>query len=128
GKCRALGSSPRVTGGGVAAKRKGPVSRPLAKSEMFQRLTLGELEGTTGLGLTVLLTFNNTAVAGQEATLLQSRTQSRFEVGESLGDTVTNGTGLTGQTTTSDGHVDVVLVEALSSNDRLLDDQLQNRT
>ena len=41
---------------------------------------------------------------------------------------MTNGTGLTAETTTGNGDVDVVLVEALGSDDRLLDDQLQHRT
>src|SRR5690606_12635291 len=86
-----------------------------------------ELEGAASLGLTVLLTFDNAAVAGQEATLLEGRAQGGLEVVERLGDTVTNGTGLTGQTTTGDGDVDVVLVETVNSHDRLLDDELENR-
>ena len=53
-----------------------------------------------GLGLTVLLTLDNARVAGQEATLLQNSAQARFEVGECLGDAVTNRTGLTRLTTT----------------------------
>src|SRR5690606_26224409 len=81
-----------------------------------------------GLGLAVLLAFDDAAVAGQEATLLEHRAQRRLEEVQGLGDTVTHGTGLAGQTTTGNSDDDVVLVGAFGRDDRLLDDKLQNGT
>src|SRR5690554_1046487 len=95
---------------------------------MLRSLALGELEGAASLGPAVLLTLDDAAVAGQEATLLEDRAQARLEVVQRLRNAVTDGAGLTGQTTTGNGDVDVVLVEAVGSDDRLLDDELQNRT
>ena len=50
---------------------------PFVFVEQYARssLALGELERTASFCFTVLLTFNNTAVAGQEACCLQSATQ-----------------------------------------------------
>src|SRR5690606_24013333 len=103
-------------------------SPAFSKNPKSERLALGELEGPAGLGLAVLLALDDAAVAGQEATLLEDRTQARLEVGEGLGDAVTNSTGLTGKTTTGNGGDDVELAGAGSSDQRLLQDHLQDRT
>src|SRR5690606_2666292 len=87
-----------------------------------------ELEGLAGLGLAVLLAFDDAAVAGQEATLLEDRTQARLKEVQRLGDAVTHGTGLAGQTTTSNSDDNVVLLGAFGRDDRLLHDQLQHGT
>src|SRR6218665_1599625 len=107
-------------------KEKGRFPGPLQKS--IRNLALRELEGLAGLGLAVLLAFDDAAVAGQEAALLERRAQCRLEEVQGLGDAVTNGTGLAGQTTTGNSDDDVVLVGAFGRDDRLLDDQLQNGT
>src|SRR5690606_8932671 len=62
------------------------------------------------------------------AALLEDAAQLRLEIGESLGDAVANRTGLAGKAATDDGGNDVVLVDAISGNDRLLQDHLKNRT
>src|SRR5690606_9475718 len=101
---------------------------PLFRKFRNARLALGELEGTTCLGATVLLALDHAAVAGEEAALLEDAAQLRLEIGESLGDAVANRTGLAGKAATDDGCNDVVLVDAISGNDRLLQDHLKNRT
>jgi hypothetical protein len=82
---------------------------------VLKRLTLRELERAAGLGLAVLLALDDAAVAGQEATLLQHGAQARLEVGERLGDAVTNGTGLAGKTAAGNGCDDVELAVAGSA-------------
>src|ERR1700761_1794543 len=84
----------------------------LFRSQVLRRLALRELEGTAGLGLTLLLTFDNAAVAGQEAAGLQRAAQGRLEEGQGAGDAVTNGARLARQTTTGDGGDDGELVDA----------------
>src|SRR5690606_40487150 len=89
---------------GQAAKEKPTKEKRRSRSPAFskdpksERLTLRELEGPAGLGLAVLLTLDDTAVAGQEATLLEYGAQARLKIGEGLRDSVKNGTGLTGET------------------------------
>src|SRR5690606_14144033 len=73
-----------------------------------------------------LLAFHHASVAGQEATLLEHRAQGRLEVVQRLGDAVTNGTGLAAEAAASNGDGNVVLVETISGDDRLLHDQLQH--
>src|SRR5690606_6141014 len=76
-------------------------------------LALGELERTTSLGATVLLTFNDAAIAGQESTLLKNRAQAWFVIGERLGDTMTYGTSLTGTAAASNSSDNVKLSGAV---------------
>jgi len=54
------------------------------KIRLIQRLTLGELEGPAGLATTELLTFNDTAVTGQEAVFLQNAAQFRLVMSQGL--------------------------------------------
>src|SRR5579883_1030528 len=91
------------------------------------RSALRELEGTAGLGLTVLLTLDDAAVAGQEAAGLQRAAQSRLEEGQGARDAVTNGTGLARQAAAGDGGDDVELVDAAGHFEGLVDQHAQNR-
>src|SRR5690606_35841303 len=102
--------------------------RPFLKNKSSERLTLGELERTACLCTAVLLALDDARVAGQEAALLEDRAQARLEVGQRLGDAVTNGTGLAGKTAAGDGGDDVELAVTGSCDDRLLQDHLQDRT
>ena len=61
---------------------------------LAKQLALRELERLARLGAAVLLALDGTTVAGQEAALLQHAAQIRFEIGQRLGDAVTDGTGL----------------------------------
>src|SRR5690606_21975096 len=57
---------------GVAGNEKGPGFTPGPLNLICcSDLALGELEGTAGLGATVLLALDHAAVAGEEAALLQ---------------------------------------------------------
>ena len=73
-------------------------------------------------------TLDDAGVAGQEAGCLQRRTQARLVVGQGLGDAVTDSTGLTGQTAAGDRRHHVVLVDAGSDLERLVQQHAQNRT
>ncbi|EGE55629.1 hypothetical protein RHECNPAF_890041 [Rhizobium etli CNPAF512] len=107
--------------------KKGRVSPAFVNSVCPKRLTLGELEGAAGLCLAVLLAFDDAAVAGQEAALLQHRAQARLEVGERLGQAMANGTGLAGEAAAGNGCDDVELAVTGSRDDRLAQDHLQHR-
>src|ERR1044072_5440952 len=95
---------------------------------LSKRLALRELERTTGLRLAVLLALDHAGVAGQEAALLEHGAQLRLEIGERLGDAVTNGTGLAGQTAAGDGADHVVLTGTRGHRERLLDHHAQHGT
>ena len=58
-------------------------------------LTLRKLKALSSFFPAVFLTFNNTAVAGQEATLFQHVAQRRLVIGERFGNAVTHRAGLT---------------------------------
>src|SRR5258707_179587 len=58
---------------------------------LTKQLALRELERLARLGAAVLLALDGTAVAGQEATLLQRAAQIPLEIGQRLGDAVTDG-------------------------------------
>ncbi len=58
--------------------KKARKSRAFSLS-FLRSLTLGELEALTGFRLAVLLAFHDAAVAGQEASGLQSATQAGFK-------------------------------------------------
>ena len=97
---------------------------PLKRLENLNfQLPLGELERAAGFRLAVLLALDDAAVAGQEAALLEDAAQFRLVIGESLGDAMTHGASLAGETATGDGDVDVVLAGAVGRDDRLLQDQ-----
>src|SRR6266702_7381033 len=83
--------------------------KPLSRRMLPKRLTLRELERPAGLGLAVLLALDHAGVAGQEAALLEHGAQLWLEIGERLGDAMTDSTGLAGQTAAGNGADHVVL-------------------
>src|SRR5690554_2963923 len=107
------------------ARRSGPFPNLAC---ILRNLALRELERTAGLGATVLLALDHTAVAGQEATLLEHAAKRGLVMGQRLGDAVAHRTGLAGKTAAGDRCDNVELVDAFSGNDRLLHDHLENRT
>src|SRR3954468_4058042 len=102
--------------------------KPLSRRMRPMRLTLRELEGPAGLGLAVLLALDHAGVAGEEAALLEHGAQLRLEIGQRLGDAVTDGTGLTGQTAAGDGADHVILAGPRGHGERLLDHHAQHGT
>ena len=70
-------------------------------------LAFRELEAPAGFRLAILLTLDNTRVAGQEAAGLQRRAQARLEKRQRAADAVADSAGLAGQATTLDGGDDV---------------------
>ena len=74
---------------------------------MFERLALAELRCTTCCLQTVLLALLHTRIAGQEASLLQGTAQLGISLAQGAGDAVTDGTSLTGHSTTADIHQNV---------------------
>src|SRR5882724_9599848 len=60
----------------------------------IEPLALRELEAASRLGLAVLLALDDSAVAGEEAALLQHGPQRRFEIGERAADAVPHRAGL----------------------------------
>src|SRR3954453_23774499 len=95
--------------------------KPLSRRMRPKRLTLRELEGPAGLGLAVLLTLDHARVTGEEAALLEHGAQLRLEIGERLGDAVTDRAGLAGQAAAGDGADHVVLPGTRGHRERLLD-------
>ena len=77
-----------------------------------QILTLAELCRTTRFANTVVLTFNNTAVACQEARRLQNCAQFRFRLFQGFGNTVFYRARLAGQTTAQNKCMDVICAVA----------------
>ena len=89
-------------------------------------LALRELEATTGFLAAVFLTFDNTAVAGQEPDLFQGRTQVWLVIGQGLGQAVAHRTGLTRKSAASNVHNNVILTHAVGHKQRLLHDHPQH--
>src|SRR3990167_2688633 len=107
--------------------RFGAPKRPLPNA-YEPRLALRELEAAAGLGLAVLLTLDDAAVAGQEAVRLHDRAQAGLVVGQGLRQAVTDGAGLARQARAFHGHDDVELTEAIGHFQRLGDHHSQHRT
>src|SRR6478735_4982668 len=99
-------------------KRAALASRPSAYRMIRKRSALRELEAAAGLGLTELLTLDDTRVAGQEAFLLERAAKLRLVVGQRLGEAVTNRAGLAGETAAVNVDGDVVLAFALGDLER----------
>ena len=84
--------------GNASYKREQPAQVARAASNIWvcdEKSALGELITTTSLHLAELLTFDDAAVTGQEAALLEDAPQLWLKVGERLGDAMSDGTGLT---------------------------------
>src|SRR5690606_41994949 len=103
--------------GGVNAQAKSDVPSNEARDVTGRvrsfsefRSALRELEAAAGLDAAVLLPLHGTAVAGQEATLLEDAAQLRLVVGQRLGDAVAHRTGLTRQPAALHRRDDVILV------------------
>ena len=99
----------------------------LPKICLEERLALRELEAAASLRTTVFLTFDGTAIAGQEAFGLDRAAQRRFVLRERLGDTVLDRTSLPGKTAAFHGGNHVILTCAVSDAERLVDHQAQGR-
>jgi hypothetical protein len=82
-------------------------------------LTLGELEATACTASTVLLTFLDTTVAGNETSFLQRITKLWINIKQSLGDAVFDSTGLTGRTTTTNVDGNIKLTDIFGQFERL---------
>ena len=89
-------------------------------------LTLTELEATTSLGLTWLLTFNDTGIAGEEASLAECCLVLSIDLNESACDGETNGTSLAIETTALEVHLDIVLLSYTYLVEGLLYDELKD--
>ena len=101
-----------------------PLSSPF--STLSSRLTLTELEATTSLRLTWLLTLNLTAITCQETSVLQLLLILFVHLDEGTGDSHAQGLALASETTTVEVHLDVVLLSHLEQVQRLLNHVLQD--
>src|SRR5829696_9635713 len=99
---------------------------PFPKCLPEEALALRELEAAAGLLPTVLLTLDDTRIAGQEAFLLERAAKLRLIVGQRLGEAVTDRTGLAGETATVNVDGDVVLAFALGDLERLRQDHAEH--
>ena len=90
------------------------------------KLTLAELEATTSLWLTWLLTFNDTSIAGEEASLAEGSLVLSVDLDESTSDSETEGTSLTIVATTLQVDLDVILLSYTYLVERLLNDVLKD--
>ena len=118
----------RVTNGVAFVKTAQKKNRRTAwfcGSYLHISLSLGELRCATGTFETVFLSFLHSRVSGQEACLLESRTERLIVLEESSGKTVTDGTGLAGNATALDADDDVELLGEAEQLEGLTDDDLQ---
>src|SRR3546814_18200447 len=81
---------------GVAQRKRAAHCRTALpfSTRRWKTLTLRELEAAAGLGLTVILTLDGAAVAGQEAGRLDRAATGRVDTGQSLRDPVRTGARL----------------------------------
>ena len=89
-------------------------------------LALRELEGTTGFGASVLLALDRAAVAGEETTLLQKRSQIRLEGDHRARKTMAHGAGLTRKAAANHRAFDVELRRPIGADERLLQKHAQD--
>jgi len=94
--------------------------------KMMRRLTLGELEAFAGLGLTGLLTFNDTRVAGHEAFCAKGGLVLGVDFHQSAGDGETEGLGLAFVTSAVDVDSDVIFLNAVKCLQGLKHDILED--
>src|SRR6185312_7018708 len=91
-------------------------------------LALRELEAAAGLRLAVFLALDDAAVARQEATGLERRTQPRLVIGQRLADAVADRAGLAGEAAADDAAHHVVLAEAIGDDEGLVQEHAQHRS
>lgn len=88
---------------------------------------LGELEAFAGLGLTGLLAFHGTGVAGHEACFAQNGFVLGVDFHQCAGNTQTQSFGLAFVAATVEINVNIVFVAYLKCAEGLLYDELKNR-
>ena len=89
------------------------------------QLSLGELRSATSGLQTVLLSFLHSGVTGQETGGLQRSTELGVDGQQGTGDAVTDSAGLAGNAAAADGNDNIDLVDQLSGDQGLTNDQLQ---
>ena len=95
-------------------------------AKRFSILTLTELEATTSLGLTGLLTLNGTGVASHEAFSTKSLLVISIDFHECTGNSEAKCLALTSETTTTEGYLNVVLFSNVQKSKGLLYNKLQD--
>jgi hypothetical protein len=110
-------------------KRAAILSQPFVLIVYFEASgsALRELEATAGFGLAVFLTFNGTAVTGEEAALFEGRAKVRLKICKGARNAVAHGAGLARKSTTDNGALNVHLGIAINRDHRLLNQHPQNR-
>src|SRR5690606_37161065 len=93
-----------------------------------KRLALAELEATTRASAAVLLALDGARVAGEIAGVLEGRAGLGVDLEDRAGDAEADRAGLTGQTAAPAGAPHVVLLAAIGSDQRLLDELEIGRT
>jgi len=94
-------------------------------TKLFSILTLTELEATTSLGLTWLLTLNLTGIAGQETVVFQALLILSINLDECTGDSEAESLALTSEATTVEVGLDVIFLSYLQQVQRLLNHVLE---
>ena len=88
--------------------------------QLSRGLTLAELETTTSLWLTWLLTLNGTRVASHESVILQSLLVLSVHLNECACDSEAESLALACEATTVEVSLDVILLNSVESQQRLL--------
>src|SRR5260221_6590788 len=101
---------------------------PHSRQVLARQLALRELERLARLGAAVLLALHRTRVAGEKAAPFQDAAQIRLEIGQRLGDAVTDGARLARQTAAGHGADHVILTGPGRRHQRLLNHHPQHWT
>src|SRR5260221_7789504 len=109
-------------------RKRAAKTAAFCQSVRAKRLALRELEAAAGFRAAVLLTLDGTAVAGQEAFMLQGTAQAWLVIGQGLADAMTDRTGLAGETAADHRANDIELADAIDDAEGLVDDHPQHRT
>lgn len=83
-----------------------------------QRLTLGELETLAGTWATWLLTLFSAGITGQKASLLENTTMLRIHSDQSAGDAELHSANLSGDTTATGVHIEIILLTGIRQGQR----------
>ena len=95
-------------------------------AKRFRPLTLTELEATASLGLTRLLTLNGTAVAGEEAVVLEVLLVFSVDLHQCAGNGEAQSLALASVTTTVEIGLDIIFSFYAEKSEGLLYHILQN--